>query len=228
MDLQLQNQVVIVVGGAGYIGSVVTERLRQEGATVVVASRRALDDTDSVTMDARDPESIRSAIARVVAKHRQIDALVVTAAPRAQTMDPARSSDPDQILEALDSKALSFLRVATEVIPRMREAGYGRIVAVSGQNALVTGSITGSVRNATTIIIAKNLADELAGTGITVNTVNPGTVEDDPARGVDLAHAGAASPQQVADLIAFLASPISGVSGESIAVGHRVRGVISF
>ena len=36
---------------------------------------------------------------------------------------------------------------------------------------------------------------------------------------------GQSSPQQIADLIAFLGSPLSAVSGESIAIGHRMRGV---
>jgi NAD(P)-dependent dehydrogenase (short-subunit alcohol dehydrogenase family) len=179
-------------------------------------------------MDARDPESIRSAVDDVVAKHGRIDALVVTAAPRAQTMDPAKSADPDQVLEAFDAKALVFLRVANAVIPVMREAGYGRIVAVSGQNAFVTGSIAGSVRNAATILIAKNLADDLAGSGIQVTSVSPGVVGDSPAGEVQAGRPGDSSPQQIADLVAFLASPLSAVSGESIAVGHRVRGVTSY
>jgi hypothetical protein len=50
-------------------------------------------------------------------------------------------------------------------------AGYGRIVGVSGQNAFLTGNVTGSVRNAVLIIAAKNLADRVAGSGVTVNTV---------------------------------------------------------
>jgi NAD(P)-dependent dehydrogenase (short-subunit alcohol dehydrogenase family) len=228
MDLHLQDHVVLVVGGAGYIGSVITKRLREEGATAVVASRRGLDDSHSVVMDARDPESIRSAVDEVVAKHGRIDALVVTAAPRAQTMDPAKSADPDQVLEAFDAKAVVFLRVANAVIPVMREAGYGRIVAVSGQNAFMTGSIAGSVRNAAIILIAKNLADDLAGSGIQVTSVSPGTVGDSPASEVQSARPGDSSPQQIADLVAFLASPLSAISGESIAVGHRVRGVTSY
>jgi NAD(P)-dependent dehydrogenase (short-subunit alcohol dehydrogenase family) len=228
MDLHLQDHVVLVVGGAGYIGSAITKRLREEGATAVVASRRGLDDSHSVVMDARDPASIRSAVDEVVAKHGRIDALVVTAAPRAQTMDPAKSADPDQVLEAFDAKAVVFLRVANAVIPVMRDAGYGRIVAVSGQNAFMTGSIAGSVRNAATILIAKNLADDLAGSGIQVTSVSPGIVGDSPASEVQSARPGDSSPQQIADLVAFLASPLSAVSGESIAVGHRVRGVTSY
>jgi NAD(P)-dependent dehydrogenase (short-subunit alcohol dehydrogenase family) len=228
MDLQLEHRVALVVGGAGYIGSAITARLREEGATVVVASRTAArDDPGGIVLDARDEESVRSAVADVLSEHGRIDALVVTAAPSAQTLDPARRSDPVQVADALDAKALSFLRIANEVVPAMREAAYGRIVVLSGQNAFVTGSIAGSVRNAATILIAENLADELAGTGITVTAVSPGIVADEPDAEVRIGGAGQSSPQQIADLVAFLVSPLSAVSGESIAIGHRLRGVTS-
>jgi NAD(P)-dependent dehydrogenase (short-subunit alcohol dehydrogenase family) len=110
----------------------------------------------------------------------------------------------------------------------MRKAGFGRIVGISGQNAFVTGNITGSIRNAALIIAAKNLADELAGAGVAVTTVNPGIVSEHPAREVAAGRAGESSPAQIADLVTFLISPRAAVTGESIAVGHRVRGVVSF
>lgn len=226
MDLVLQNSVALVVGGSGYIGRAVSDRLRNEGADVVVASRHP-DDT-GVELDARDAGSARDAVQRVLSERGRIDVLVVTAAPSAQTLDPARNSDPEQVADAIDGKALAFLRVANEVIPSMREAGYGRIVVISGQNALVTGNITGSVRNAATIVVAKNLADQLAGTGVNVTVVNPGIVADEPETEVAAGSGGQSSPTQIADLVAFLSSPLSAVSGESIAVGHRVRGVVSF
>jgi NAD(P)-dependent dehydrogenase (short-subunit alcohol dehydrogenase family) len=225
MDLQLAGRIALVVGGGGYIGSAVTARLRQEGATVVVASRQT---DEGVRLDGHDPASVHDAVERVVAEHGGVDVLVVTAAPSAQTLDPARTSDPEQVAEAFDGKALVFLRIANEVIPHMRRAGYGRVIAISGQNGLITGSIAGSVRNAATVVMAKNLADELAGTGVSVNTVNPGTVTDDPAPQVEAGRGGESSPQQIADLVAFLASPLSVLSGESIAIGHRVRGVIAY
>jgi NAD(P)-dependent dehydrogenase (short-subunit alcohol dehydrogenase family) len=225
MDLQLHDRVVLVVGGSGYIGSAIAKRARDEGATVVVASRRG---GDGIVMDARDNDSVVAAVAQVMAEFGRLDAVVVSAAPSAQTLDPARSSDPEQVAEAFDAKALSFLRVANAVIPVMRAAGYGRIVGISGQNALLTANITGSIRNAALIIAAKNLADELAGTGVTVTTVNPGTVSDTPATAVEPGKGGESSPSQIADLVTFLISPRSAVSGESIAVGHRVRGAIGF
>jgi NAD(P)-dependent dehydrogenase (short-subunit alcohol dehydrogenase family) len=225
MDLQLRDRVVLVVGGTGLIGSAIAERARGEGATVIVASRRG---GEGIAMDARKNESIASGVAQVLDQYGRLDAVVITAAPSARTLDQSRNSDPAQVAEGIDAKALVFLRVASAVIPTMTRAGFGRIVGISGQNAFLTGNITGSVRNAALIITAKNLADEVAGTGVTVNTVNPGTVSENPATSVEPGKPGESSPEQIADLVAFLISPLAATSGESIAVGHRVRGVVSF
>ena len=223
MDLQLRDRVVVVVGGAGFIGSAISSRLSEEGATVVVASRSG---TNGIVLDGADDASVSAAVAGILETHGRIDAVVITAAPSAQTLDSSRNSDPEQVADAVEGKALTFLRIANAVIPVMRDAGYGRIVGVSGQNALLTGNITGAVRNAALNVIAKNLADELAGTGVTVTTVNPGTVREVPATDVAPGRGGESSPAQIADLVAFLASPLSALSGESIAIGHRVRGVV--
>lgn len=222
MDLLLNGRVALVVGGTGYIGSAIVSRLRDEGAVVVSASRGSGD----LAMDGRDEASVASGFAELIARHGRVDAVVVAAAPAAHTLDAARNSDPAQVLEAFDAKALTFLRIAGAALPLMKEAGYGRVVGISGQNAFLTGNVTGSIRNAALIIAAKNLADAVAGSGVTVNAVSPGTVTDDPSDEVAAARGGESAPAQIADLVAFLVSPRAGaISGESIAVGHRVRGV---
>lgn len=232
MDLHLDNRVVLVVGGTGTIGSVIVDRLATEGATVVSASRSGKSggtanvtaNVTAITLDGSDDASVVAGIQDIVDRYGRLDAVVVTAAPAAQTLDPARKSDPDQVAEAMAAKSLVFLRIANAAIPVMREAGFGRIVAINGQNAFFTGNITNAVRNAALIVIAKNLADELAGTGVLVNTVNPGLVTETPSAEVALARGGDSTPQQIADLVAFLASPLAATSGESIAIGHRNRG----
>lgn len=225
MDLELEGRVVLVVGGTGLIGRAVVERLREEGATALAASRHA---EDGIVLDAQDPDSVQAAFDGVLEQHGRLDAVVIAAAPSAQTLDASRNADPEQVLGAIDAKAMSFLRLANAALPIMSRAGYGRIVGVSGQNAFLTGNVTGSVRNAALIITAKNLADSVAGTGITVNTVSPGIVSETPAAAVEPGRGGESSPRQIADLITFLVSPLAGaISGESIAVGHRVRGVTS-
>lgn len=225
MDLQLAERVVLVVGGTGLIGRSVVQRLEAEGAIVVSASRSG---TGGLAMDIRDGASVVEGVSTVLGEHGRLDGLVVAAAPSAQTLDPARNSDPAQVLEAVDAKALGFLRVANAALEAMSAAGYGRVVGVSGQNALLTGNVTGSVRNAALIIAAKNLADSVAGTGITVNTVSPGLVSEDPSAAVGMGEAGQARPSDIADLVAYLVSPLAAaISGESIAVGHRARGITS-
>ena len=230
MDLQLTDRVALVVGGKGYIGAAVADRLRAEGATVVVASRSASGDegmaSSSVAMDTADQASVDAGVARVLAEHGRIDVLVVTAAPSARTLDPAKKSDPEQVAQAIDGKALGFLRVANAVTPAQRDAGFGRVVVISGQNAYLSGNITASLRNTAVSVIAKNLADELVGSGVTVNVVNPGTVTDDPSAEVQRGAGGESSPTQIADLVAFLSSPLSAVSGESISIAHRVLGSV--
>jgi NAD(P)-dependent dehydrogenase (short-subunit alcohol dehydrogenase family) len=217
--------VVLVVGGTGFIGRAVVARLREEGATAIAASRQA---EEGITLDAQDPDSVTAAVNGVLERYGRLDALVVAAAPSARTLDASRHADPEQVLSAIDAKAMSFLRLANAALPIMNGAGYGRIVGVSGQNALLTGNVTGSVRNAALIIAAKNLADTVAGSGITINTISPGTVSDTPSAEVETGRPGESSPGQIADLVAFLVSPRAGaISGESIAIGHRVRGVTS-
>ncbi|WP_213813984.1 SDR family NAD(P)-dependent oxidoreductase [Glaciihabitans sp. dw_435] len=225
MDLDLKNRVVLVVGGTGLIGRAVAAQLRQEGAVVVTAARGGSAD---VVVDASDSASIDAAIATVLDQHGRLDGLVVTAAPSARTLDQSRNADPAQVADAFEAKSMTFLRLANAVIPHMRASGFGRIVGVSGQNALTTGNITGSIRNAALIIAAKNLADDLAGTGVAVNTVNPGTVTPTPSSTIEHGRPGESTPEQIADLVTFLTSPRAAVSGESIAVGHRIRGIVSF
>ena len=118
-----------MVGGTGLIGRAVVDRLRTEGATAVVAARHAIE---GLVLDARHAEAVEAGIAEVLEHYGRLDALVVAAAPSAQTLDPARHADPVQVLDAIDAKAMTFLRLANAVLPIMTEAGYGRIVGVSG------------------------------------------------------------------------------------------------
>tara|TARA_B100000513_G_scaffold194076_1_gene122339 strand:+ start:924 stop:1637 length:714 start_codon:yes stop_codon:yes gene_type:complete len=237
MDLGLQNRVALVVGGTGRIGAATARQLVAEGATVVIAARNAEKlaalatelGVDSVVLDAGDDASVTSAVDEVLARHGRIDVAVLTAAPPVSTLDPARDLEAAHLLEAIDGKSLGFLRVATALLPHMTSAGFGRIVGVSGQIARMTTTLAGSVRNGTLNTIAKTLADSAAGTGVTINVVNPGPVLDEtqhpaPERG----RPGESSYAEVASLIVFLTSVAAGgVSGEEIATGHKLLGVES-
>lgn len=225
MGLDLAGRIIVVVGGYGLIGSATVERLNDEGAIALPASRRP---EAALRIDGGDDHSTAAAVAAVLERHGRIDGVVVAAAPSARTLDPAYNADPVQVLSAFDAKTIAFLRLANAFLPVMTNAGYGRVVGVSGQNAFITGNITGTLRNAGLILVAKSLADSVAGSGVTVNTVSPGIVQREPDMGVEAGKPGDSTPADVANALAFLLSPLSGaISGESIAVGHRVRGVTS-
>ena len=133
--IDLSGRVVLVTGAGGTIGAGIAARFEAAGALVVRHLGR--EDGDLRT----EAESV---VSRAAARHGRLDAVVVTAAPSAQTLDPSRSADPEQVLDQVDAKAMAFLRVANAVLPPMVRAGYGRVVGVSGQNAVLTGSVTGA------------------------------------------------------------------------------------
>jgi NAD(P)-dependent dehydrogenase (short-subunit alcohol dehydrogenase family) len=226
MHLQLEDRVILVVGGHGYLGRTIVSVLQGEGAIAVPASRRA---PDGIVMDAADEGSVTAGVARILDEHGRLDGVVGTAAPSASTLDPSRDTDPAQVLAAVDGKALTFLRIANATLPHMVDAGFGRLVGIAGQKAYQSGSVTASVRNAALLIAAKNLADSTAGSGVTVNTINPGPVLDEPTGEVPAGEPGPSSPLDIARLAAFLLSPLTGaISGESISIGHRLRGSVVY
>ena len=142
MDLQLQDQVILVLGGNGTIGADVVNVLKSEGAIPLVASR-----SSELSIDASDEASVRAGIEKVVTEYGRLDGLVVSSAPAAQTLDPAKADDPEQVLTAIDGKAMTFLRTANIALDVMKKQGYGRIIALSGKNSYVTDSTTASARN---------------------------------------------------------------------------------
>lgn len=162
----------------------------------------------------------------MIAEHGRLDGLVVSSAPAAQTLSAETADDPDTVLAAIEGKAITFMKAATVALEKMREAGHGRIVALSGMNSYKTLSTTASARNAALNVVVKNLADRHAGTGITVNAISPGFVVAEPDAEVNRAN-GDTTVEEVAEAIAFLLSPrTASISGEIISVGHKAKGII--
>jgi NAD(P)-dependent dehydrogenase (short-subunit alcohol dehydrogenase family) len=232
MDLGIAGRTALIVGGSGLIGRAVAAALAREGARIVLAGRDQdrLDavgkelggEVRTVTLDNRDQQSVVAAVARAGA----IDILVNSAAPPAHTLDPALDHDPGQILDAIDAKTIGYLRTMHAVLPGMRDRGFGRVVNISGQNAFTTKTVVGTVRNSAVITASKALADAYAATGVTVNVVNPAIVTSEPRVTIESAAGGDSTPEQVAALVTYLTSVHAAtITGESIAVGHRVLGV---
>ncbi len=233
MDLGLSGKVAIVTGGSKGIGRAVAFSLLNEGASVLVCARGqdALDETIAmagaaaaarITAAAADltrGDAIEAVVERCRAVFGGVDILV----------NNAGSTRPGEFLKLSDEawmedwslKFFGYVRMAREVLPLMQKRGGGVIVNVIGTGALrpAAGFMIGGAVNAALNHFTKALADEGAKHGVRVVGVNPGPImterllrflppgeERDKAmrRSTPLGRAG--QPEEVADLVAFLAS----------------------
>jgi len=266
MDLELADKVAVVTGGTRGIGLATARLMAREGADVVLVSRhgdeaaQVADDLARATgrrvlglaADTTDDAAVAAMATAVEHEMGGAHILVNCAAdPAGQKAVPAPSEAEWASLEAhMNTKVMGYLRCARALLPSMRRAGWGRIINVSGLGARRTGDVVGTIRNVAVVALSKNLADELAGTGIAVTTVHPGLTRTEKVDAMIAARARAEgrivgeveasmaanvlmgrlpTAEEVAQVIAFLASPRSvTVNGVAIDVGGGVRGPITY
>jgi NAD(P)-dependent dehydrogenase (short-subunit alcohol dehydrogenase family) len=234
VDLELKGRRAIVTGGSSGIGLATASALAGEGARVAVVARDAEAlaaaaqeiGALAVSADTGSDESVAAMVATVSEAFGGIDILVNAAATRNQG-----GFSEDELEAHLAIKVRGYLRCARAVVPHMQ--GWGRIINVSGLAARQTGSVVGSVRNVAVSALTKNLADELGPRGINVTVVHPGptvTERMPPAVLAESVSIGRlVTAAEVADVIAFLASPRSvAINGDAIAVGGGARGAIHY
>jgi 3-oxoacyl-[acyl-carrier protein] reductase len=232
--MSVDGMVVLVTGGSRGIGRAVAEEFAARGATVVVqfrANRQAADDTlaalgpgrhRAATADVVDPEQARSLVGGVVEELGRIDVLV----------NNAGIYEPHPILETgyedwqriwrrtIETNLLGPANLIHAVVPHMVAAGGGRIVNVSSRGAFrgepsypAYGASKAGLNS-----LGQSMARALGPHGIYVTTVAPGFVETDMAApflegpGGDTIRAQsplnrAATPQEVAKVVVFLATP---------------------
>lgn len=228
--------VAYVTGGASGIGWEVSRLLAERGATVVVADRnaeaaeaavhelsgRGLSVTADV-VDVTEQESVAASVARVRRQHGEVSILVNNAG----TTVPATTmwETPPEVFEQMWRVHLfATYLCCREVVPHMKDAGYGRIVnvaSVAGKEGNA-GSSAYSSAKAAVIGLTKSLGKELATSGVLVNAVTPGIIRTPLVESATPEHVArllgkipmgrAGEPVEVAELIAWLASPLCGFS----------------
>jgi NAD(P)-dependent dehydrogenase (short-subunit alcohol dehydrogenase family) len=266
MDLQLTGRCAIVTGGSRGIGKAIARTLAQEGCDVAIIGRdkAAADETAAeiarqtnrrviaFSADTAKDAPVRAAVAGAAQAFGRLDILVNCAAqPGGQAKPPGLAEVTDEFFFAdMNVKVLGYLRCAREVVPHMKRQGWGRIINISGLAALSTGAMVGSMRNVSVAALTKNMADELAGTGIAVTCVHPGLTETEKTPGVIARTAQAQglsaadvqkqmasrnlarkliTSDEIASVVTFLASPRSvAINGSSIEAGGGTPGVIHY
>jgi NAD(P)-dependent dehydrogenase (short-subunit alcohol dehydrogenase family) len=255
MDLMLEGKRAIVTGGSRGIGKAIARQLAREGCDVVLGARTEgpLQEAAAelsketgrkvvpLTVDTMSVDSIKAFVKSAADALGGVEIVMNCAARVGGAQGDIESLDENEILHDFEEKAIGYLRVAREAVPHMKQAGFGRIVNISGLAGRAPGTnMSGGARNAATIVLTKAWANALGKYNITVNAIYPGltvtertyenleqqaqrentTVEalkqalDDRAL---LKHATTA--EDIAYFAAFLASPLSiGMTGEAIAV----------
>jgi len=258
MDLQLQNKRSLVSGSTAGIGFAIAEALAREGASVIINGRSqqsvdgAIDKLRSkvdgkLTGFAGDlaKEDVAEKLAR---KHPDIDILVNSLG----IFEPLPFEQiPDEDWRRFfEVNVLSGVRLSRLYLPGMKQRNWGRILFISSESGvqIPPEMIHYGMTKAAQIAIARGLAESVAGTGITVNSILPGPtrsrgvvefvgrIAKEKGKTFDEFEAGFveemrpssiikrfATTEEVASLVAYIASPLaSATTGAALRVDGGV------
>lgn len=206
MDLGLKGRRALVMGGSKGLGRSVADALAAEGVAIAVSGREqaSLDRVAEELKALGAPKAV--GIPADVAHGEQMDALVEKAVAALGGIDivvlnhggPPQCTAADISQEDLATWfqriVLSPIRVATKLLPAMREQKWGRILTIgsSGMVQPLPNLALSNTLRAAMVGWNKTLAAEVAGEGITCNILAPGAIRTD--RSVELA-SGAAKKQ---------------------------------
>lgn len=238
--MEFKENVALVTGAAVGIGRAVALQMAERGAdlilmdvnlpklTAVKAECEAFGGRVLIfECDVSDEAKVYELVAEAERAMGRIDILVNNAALwRCST--PFAELSTDVWKRFFDINVFGTVYVTKAVLPGMTARGYGRVINI-GSVAGVYGNKNMTCYSATkgaVISFTKALAKEVAGNGVTVNAVSPGTVSDSRDENIDavtpneLSYMGrTGSDRENADLICFLAGKGAGyISGQSIQI----------
>lgn len=229
MDLGLEGRVALVMGASRGIGRGIAAALAREGARTAIASRsregieasasEIEGDVTPFVADTTDLDRLSGLPGEIAAAIGPVEILV------ANTGGPPFGGALDRGLaeweQAYRSLVLAPMTLASAVVPGMRERGWGRIVNVGSTSTRepIPGLGLSNSHRMAAVGFLKTLASEVAGDGITVNTVATGRFATERLAGEDGSLEGAEAaartevpagrlgrPEEYGDLIAFLCS----------------------
>jgi 3-oxoacyl-[acyl-carrier protein] reductase len=230
----------LVTGGSGGIGTAICLKLAAAGHFVHVHANRSLQSAQStvdqivaaggqaaaVQFDVTDGEATRAQL-ELLLEQGPIQVLVNNAGIHDDAVFPGMS--PQQWQRVIDVSVNGFYNVTQPLMLPMIRTRWGRIVNISSVSALLgnRGQVNYAAAKGALNAATKALSLEVASRGITVNSVAPGIIATAMSSGafdadainnlVPMKRAGTAA--EVADLVAFLASPRAGyITGQIISI----------
>ncbi len=258
MDLQLQGRLALISGSTAGIGRAIAAGMATEGARVIVNGRKqpAVDEAVAELKAATGGDIVgfagdlgtAASAEQIARRHPDVQILVNNLA----VFEPKPFEEiPDaDWIRFFEVNVLSGIRLARSFLPAMKRANWGRIIFISSESALQipVEMIHYGMTKTAQIAVARGLAESVAGTGITVNSILPGPTK---SRGVvefvgALAKAGKktaeqveaeffekvrptslirrfSTPEEVASLVTYIASPLaSATTGAALRVDGGV------
>ncbi len=210
MDLQLTGKTALVSGSTAGIGLAIAKELAQEGA--------------NVTINGRTAERVQHAMEEISATHPKgkIEGVAADLATAAGTevlfqqlpqvdilINNLGIFEPKEFAEISDAdwmrffevNVLSGVRLSRHYLPGMVRKNWGRIIFISSESALQipVEMIHYGMTKTAQLAIARGLAESVAGTGVTVNSVLPGPTRSEGVGGFvnDMARRGKTSAEKI-------------------------------
>jgi NAD(P)-dependent dehydrogenase (short-subunit alcohol dehydrogenase family) len=257
LDLHLEGKTALITGSTAGIGYATAKLLLREGATVIINGRTqaSVDRAAAALAAATGHPPLAFAgdvsrpqdIARLAARFPRVDILINNVG-RFISKDFQATTDQDWY-DTFELNVMSGVRLARYYLPGMKARGWGGVIFISSESALQipVNGIAYGMSKAADIAVARGLAESLARTGVTVNSILPGPTMDpkDPRTAQRLARAGVSfvkmqrnffrtqrptsliqrfeRHEEVAALIVYVASPLSsGTDGAALRVDGGV------
>jgi 3-oxoacyl-[acyl-carrier protein] reductase len=235
---RLTDKIALVLGGSRGIGAAIVKQLAADGASVALTYAKSADRAAEaaraaealgvsavmIKADSADPAAVKGAVAKTVARFGRLDILVINAGILIRgAVDTFALEDFDRML-ATNVRGV-FVAIQASA-PHLTDGG--RIITIGSNTAVRTAFPGASVYSMTKGAIAslvRGVAIDLAPRGITVNNVQPGpTATEMTATHVEMVKPlvplrRMGEPQEVAGLVAYLASASAGfITGSSLTI----------
>jgi NAD(P)-dependent dehydrogenase (short-subunit alcohol dehydrogenase family) len=221
---------VLVTGGNRGIGLAVARAFAEQGDRVAVTHRsQPVEGFVSVPCDVTDNEAVNAAFTSVEEQLGPVEILVSNAGANADQL--LLSMKEDAWTSVLDANLTGAYRVARRATSKMIRARWGRMIFISSVVAMTgsPGQTNYAASKAGLIGLARSLAREIGGRGVTVNVVSPGFVTTDMTAALPESRRAEileqvplkrmASPEEVASAVTYLASDSAGyITGAVVPV----------
>jgi NAD(P)-dependent dehydrogenase (short-subunit alcohol dehydrogenase family) len=245
VNWELDGKVALVTGVAGDIGATIARTLSASGAIVhgadLAPGDAGPDLAERIRLDVTDRKAVRAAIEAIVAGHGALDLLVNAAgAMRAhESLEDYDDADWDVIMDVNARGTFVCMQEAARAMTDQANGAIVNIASGAGREGRTYSPPYGASK-AAVINLTRSVARLLAARGVRVNAVCPGLIETEfnlrlgrqfgpskgmtpeefvawRAEGIPLGRIG--QPQDVADVVCFLASPAASyLTGQSINV----------